>query len=132
MNYGYKFKALQDKIEALRKEAEGVKKSFDDATAFTDKFLNLCKDHGLSKIAIGVTHDSVDGCKDWPWSGDGSVFSNDHREDGTWPTIWRVVKEANISGGCGNTMQHQADTSRLVDGVYHLKNGKWHKLEDER
>ena len=62
-----------------------------------------------------------------------NVFANGENEYG-FPKIWDVVSEMNISGGCGNGAQHQIDlaaSARLIDGVYELQDGAWHRLEEE-
>jgi hypothetical protein len=99
------------------------------AADFTVNFLEICKRHRIDKVAIAVAHESIPRSTEFPFGYTGSIFTQDARTKDGWPSIWRVVEEAGISGGCGNTDQHSANTAKLIDGCYHLKNGKWNKVD---
>lgn len=127
MNYGYEFGKLKSRVDELCSDIDRMNADFVESASFTDKFLNKCKQLGLSRVAVGIADQDTDGAKGWN-GGYGMVFSNDHRT-GTWPTIWKVIEDMQMEGGCGNSNQYQSSSvHRLVDGVYELKDGNWIKL----
>jgi hypothetical protein len=132
MNADKELQYLTSELEQLNYEFGSFKKRYEIAHKFTQKFLNECGKAGYTRISIGKKHPSIPQTTTWPFGYNGSVFAwpEDVREIG-WPSIWRIVDRLKINGGCGNSHQHQIDTSKLLDGVYHLKNGNWIKVEAE-
>lgn len=129
MDWGYKFESLQEKITALQDEVTALGKAYAEAVEFTLHFLEVCEKYNLSLVSVGKATTKIEGSIHFPFRHSGSVFADGQDEDGL-PTIWRVVKELDISGGAGNKGQHQINCSaKMVDGVYELKDGKWRKLE---
>jgi len=126
MNFEWKIKFLEEKIRSNLTELKVLKKRLREAKKFTAKFLNECAKQGIKEVGIGKIPPSV---KDWPFSGNSSVFGIGRDKNG-WPAIWGVVHKLGISCGAGNTDQHQADTSNLIDGIYKLKQGKWIRLKE--
>jgi hypothetical protein len=128
MNFELEIQRSESQLNDAVAEIKRIKEQLKDARVFTAQFLTKCKKYKITKVSIGRKHDSVESTVNWPFGHEGSVFSDDV-ECKMWPAIWRVVEEMGISGGCGNLNQHNANTSRLIDGVYHLKDGKWMRVE---
>ena len=128
MDFDFKIKMLEEKIASNLTELKLIKKQLADAKKFTSKFLDECVKSGIKKVGISKTIPEVD----WPFeTGNGSVFGIGRDKTG-WPAIWGVAERMGISYGGGNTGQHQANTSRLIDGIFELKKGKWIKIEDKK
>lgn len=127
MDYGYRFTELNDRANSLAAETQIALSEYKKACKFTSVFLGECESAGIKAVTIGVSHKCVPSSVGWPFSSKGSVFAMGKSENG-WPAIWGVVERLGISGSCGNSDQHAADTSNLVDGAYELKSGKWIKL----
>ena len=130
MNFENKFKSLEREMGLLSSQLKGLKDEFESARDFTSIFLQCCEKHGVKTVSIATKTDLLEGCKDWSFGFEGSVFADEL--EGTRPAIWAVAEEMKIYGGCGNTGQVQANCSRLINGVYRLENNKWIRLEDER
>ena len=118
---------LQDSIA----EANGQIARVEAARAKTAEVLTLAGERGVDRVAIGKSHDSMPatiGCGDWARS---SMFQHPpDKDDATgWPVIWGVAKECGVHGGCGNRGQVQVNGEMLIDGVYHLREGKWFRVE---
>jgi hypothetical protein len=129
MDFGLRFVELKKDIQRLSEKADALAQSYAEAEDFTSKFLTQCSKHRIKLVSINKKTDLIEGCRTWPFGYDGSVFADGRTKDG-WPTIWSVVEELGISGGCGNSGQHKiTDSARLVDGVYRFENGKWIKIE---
>lgn len=123
-------------INSIKERLRDVENSIKEAGSYTDAFLKVCKKHKLTKVAIGVKHASIKSSIEWSgvFGTRGSVFSDGDDKEG-WPTIWAVAKESGVGGGAGNVGQHQISSvaqARLIEGVYHYKNGKWKRLEGEK
>ena len=100
-----------------------------EAEDFTLRFLKCCSKHHIKLVSIGKRTNLIESTKSYPFRCDGSVFADGISRDG-WPTIWGVVEEMRISGGAGNTGQHEVSCdAKLIDGVYEFKNKKWRKIE---
>ena len=130
MDWSYKFENLQNEIKGLSERADRLAQAYAEAEDFTRKFLAQCSKHKIKLVSIGVRTDLIEASKTYPWACSGSVFAEERTQDG-WPCIWSVVSELDISGGAGNSDQHQINRdaqSRLIDGVYEFKDKKWHKI----
>lgn len=133
MNFDARFQNIVEKQEKLKAELDNVVAAYNEARSFTQSFLNCCTKHEISTVAINVRTKKIEESVSFPFDPCGSVFANGNNEHG-FPKIWGVVSELNISGGCGNSAQHQIDcaaSARLIDGVYELQDGVWHRLEEE-
>ena len=138
MDFELKFNALKSEIErekkyleSLEKEIEKQEKDYTECLFFTDKFLKRCSAHKIKAVCINERNPIVKESITYPFGEKGSVFANGRTKDDV-PAIWRVVEEMDISGGCGNTNQHQINElgmSKLIDGVYEYKDGKWNKIQ---
>ena len=129
MEFGYKFDELKKQIECLEAKANSIAEAYAEAEDFTLRFLKCCSKHHIKLVSIGKRTDLIESAKSWPFGCDGSVFADGKGRDG-WPTIWGVVEEMDISGGSGNTGQHQISCdAKLIDGVYEFKDKKWRKIE---
>lgn len=116
------FKQIEDaevKLKTLQAELKDAKKQ-------TTAFLKKCAEYDITKVYIGVSPEE----REWPFGGCGSVFTvgNAKAPSGDWPAIWGVVEELGISGGAGNTDQHQVRNENLIEGVYEVKNGNWRRV----
>lgn len=129
MNWGYKFSELQTQINTLQDKANRLAEAYAEAEDFTLKFLACCEKHHIDLVSIGQRTDRIKSAKKYPFDVKDSVFADGtDSEDG--PYIWSVVSDMGISGGCGNSGQHQIrNSAKLIDGVYELKDGTWRKVE---
>lgn len=121
---------LEDRMKYTKELIDNFARAYSEAREFTSKFLDCCERYNISLVSIGVRTDKIKNCANHPFSCDGSVFA-EGKYNG-WPAIWYVVGEMGISGGAGNTDQHQISRKAktdLIDGVYSLKNGVWEKVE---
>ena len=129
MEFGYKFDELQKQIECLEEKANSLAEAYAEAEDFTLRFLKCCSKHHIKLVSIGKRTNLIESTKRYPFGCGGSVFADGRSRDG-WPTIWGIVDEMGISGGAGNTGQHQVSRdAKLSDGVYEFKNKKWRKIE---
>ena len=129
MDFERVIESAQQDIIAAKKKLDNIQDQLKAARTFTAQFLAKCKDSGIDKVSICRKHKSIPGTMDWPFGHEGSVFSNDVEEKSGWPAIWRVVTQCGIAGSCGNVNQHDANTAKLIDGVYHLSKGKWQRVD---
>ena len=129
MEFGYKFDELKKQIECLVAKANSLAESYAEAEDFTLRFLKCCSKHNIKMVSIGKRTGLIESAKGFPFGCGNSVFADGRDRDG-WPTIWGVVEEMGISGGAGNTGQHQVTCdAKLIDGVYEFKDNKWRKIE---
>ena len=129
MEFGYKFDELKKQIECLEAKANSLAESYAEAEDFTLRFLKCCSKHHINLVSIGKRTDIIESAKNFPFGRGNSVFADGRDRDG-WPTICGVVGEMGISGGAGNTGQHQISCdAKLIDGVYEFKDKKWRKIE---
>ena len=129
MNWEYKFNDLPEEVKALDQKANALLESYAEAEDFTLRFLKCCRKHNIKLVSIGTRTELIESSKTYPFSCCGSVFADGRSSDG-WPTIWGIVNEMGISGGCGNSGQHKVSCdAKLIDGVYELKDKKWRKIE---
>jgi hypothetical protein len=123
-NYTYEIKNIEDKLKE-------IKISLKSAEKFTQEFLNECGKEGITGVSVGVKSDRIEATKDFSFGCNNSVFqspSGTIGKDG-WVAIWGVVERMGISGGCGNSDQHQVSNDNLIQGVYELKGKNWRKVE---
>ena len=129
MEFRYKFDELQKQIECLEAKANSLAEAYAEAEDFTLRFLECCRKHNIKTVSIGKRTGLIESAKNFPFGYGDSVFADGRGRDG-WPTIWGVVNEMGISGGAGNTGQHQISCdAKLIDGVYEFKDKKWRKIE---
>lgn len=129
MNFAYEIKKLKRRIEEDTSALETLTTQFEHATEFTGEFLDECAKTGMTKVGIQKTHKSIPTSVTFPFGSCGNIFGAGRDKTG-WPAIWGVVERCGISRGCGNTDQHQANCENLIDGVYHLRKGKWFRLKN--
>ena len=137
MNYENQIGFLQRDIKDLQKAINELQDNYDNALFKTSLFLDECKKGGITKVTIGKKHHSVPASISFSFGAHGSVFQyvpkkNKDKKEGYsngWPPIWTACGKAGISTGCGNPDQHQVNDISVIDGVYHLKNGEWHKVD---
>jgi hypothetical protein len=120
---------FENRIAELERETKAIKNELKEARVFTGKFLSICSKYKITRVAIGVSHESVKSSINFCFGGSGSIFSDEVRDNDDFPAIWKAVEEAGISGGCGNSYQHQADVSKLVEGTYNFYKNKWQKID---
>ena len=129
MNFDSRFAAIEQKQKELEKLIENLSVAYNEAREFTENFLKCCERHGINLVSVATRTKKIDKCATYPFGCEDSVFA-EGCENG-WPTIWAVVEEIGIGRGCGNSNQHQITwdaMSKLVDGVYELKDGVWMRL----
>ena len=139
MNFEKMFKELDQDILSFKKDTEDrakslsnqlsyIKKSYKSCKDFTSIFLSNCKKLGIKKVSIQRAHGSIPKSKDFPFGVEGSIFTTYSRDEHGTPNLWIAVGQSQIKSSCGNGDQTQCDCSNLVDGVYHLKEGRWKKV----
>ena len=129
MEWLYKFDELKNQIECLEAKANSLAEAYAEAEDFTLQFLKCCSKHNIKLVSIGKRTNLIESTKSYPFDSKGSVFA-DGRDRNGWPAIWGIVDEIGISGGAGNTGQHQVTCdAKLIDGVYEFKDKKWRKIE---
>ena len=129
MELGYKFDELKKQIECLEAKANSLAEAYAEAEDFTLQFLKCCSKHHIKLVSIGKRTNLIESTESYPFGCGGSVFA-DGRDRNGWPAIWGIVEEMGISGGAGNTGQHQVSCdAKLIDGVYEFKDKKWRKIE---
>ena len=129
MNWGFRFDDLQKEIRTLSERMNELAEAYAEAEDFTLRFLTQCSKHHIKLVSIGKRTNLIESAETYPFDCRGSVFADGKSKDG-WPVIWSVVEELGISGGAGNSGQHQIKSSaKLIDGVYEFKDKKWRKVE---
>ena len=129
MKFGYKFDELQKQIECLEAKANSLAEAYAEAEDFTLQFLKCCSKRHIKLVSIGKRTNLIESTKSYPFGCGGSVFADGRDRNGR-PAIWGIVEEMGISGGAGNTGQHQVSCdAKLIDGVYEFKDKKWRKIE---
>ena len=129
MNWEYKFKDLQEEVMELEEKANSLAEAYAEAEDFTLRFLKCCSKHHIKLVSIGKRTNLIESTKSYPFGFGGSVFADGRDRNGR-PAIWGIVEEMGISGGAGNTGQHQVNCdAKLIDGVYEFKGKKWRKIE---
>ena len=137
-NFDFKFKKMNEKIDAVNKDMESLAIEYMEARDFTQQFLDCCRKHNISGVSIERWTDKIESAKEWGNESDMVYSDAIESEDAGpgmagWPSIWHVCSEMDISKGCGNKGQHQANCSRLIAGVYRFtEDGRWIRLEDEK
>jgi hypothetical protein len=127
MDYESRINELGFEIQNLSRLHAEIKIDFDNAKKLTSKFLSNCKQHGIKKVSIGTRHESIPASMTFPFGVINSVFSVSKNNT----EIWDACRDAGVGGGCGNADQHQLNRigQSMIDGVYHLKNGTWRRVE---
>ena len=129
MEFGYKFDELKKQIECLEAKANSLAEAYAEAEDFTLQFLKCCSKHHIKLVSIGKRTNLIESTKSYPFGCEGSVFADGRGRAGR-PAIWGIVEEMGISGGAGNSGQHQVNCdAKLIDGVYEFKDKKWRKIE---
>lgn len=132
---------IENKRETIKRDIETMQAFLDvidEKLSFTLEFLQKMGAVGYTKVSVGKKHRSVPSSDSWPFNHGDSVFgfvpkyneATSKTSNRGWPPIWGVVEQMGISKGAGNSHQHQADTTNLIDGVYHLKKGQWVRIDD--
>jgi hypothetical protein len=128
MDFETRLKSLEEKLKSLEEKLTETQQAFADAWENTQRFLGHCEANDIKLVSICTATDKVPESKTFPFGVRGNVFAKGRGKDG-WPKIWRACEDAGVGVGAGNTDQHQVDASRLVDGVYELKRGKWSRVD---
>jgi multidrug efflux pump subunit AcrA (membrane-fusion protein) len=116
-------------LERSIERAQSAIESLDKAAVKTAQVLEIAKNVGVKALSIGMKSARVRN-EAWPFGYKGSIFTvPGARDPYGYPLAWTIAEQAGISGGCGNTGQHSVDDSLLIDGVYELRAGKWHKIK---
>lgn len=133
MNFKYKLDGIEEEIKKCVNELKATRAELKECIAFTGKFLAICKELGVKKVAIGVSRPSVKSSTSFGFGPSSSAFADEEtRDEYSRPAIWEAVERAGISGGCGNSGQHQINgigLAKLIDGCYHLNKGQWKKVD---
>lgn len=131
MDFDCKFQQIHNKMDALTSDIESLAKSYAEARAFTENFLDCCKRNGVSTVAIMASTDLIPKSKTFSFGVTDSVFATERDKSG-FPAIWRICTTCGVHGGCGNTDQAQLNSkgqAYLINGVYTLKDGVWSRQE---
>ena len=126
MNFDQRINDMESSIKSCLQSLEIIKTDLAAATEFTAKFLDECERSGIKRVGVGRLPKN----KTWTFGPSGSVFTfGGERDKSGCPAIWGVVTRLKISNGAGNSDQHQANLSNLIDGVYELREGNWRKMD---
>lgn len=131
MDFEKRISDIEIRTQNLIDDIHRIKKDYELSKDFTSKLLLECKNTGITKVSICKRHKSLPQSTNFSFGVNGSIFAfqpKKIKDKSVWPPVWGVVKKMGISHGCGNSNQHQIDSSNLVDGVYHLKSGQWKKI----
>jgi len=132
MNFEATFQRLHSELKDVKTQLEKLEETFRTNKKYTSDFLAVCEELGIKTVAIQTRSKRVKASVDFPFGVAGSVFASGYGDGKTWPVIWKAVEIFNISGGCGNIDQHSISSeaqSKLVDGVYTLKQGQWNRID---
>ena len=132
MNYKIHVERAISKARSTISEIEHSIINLEEALDKTSEFLKICGSLGIKTVGIRKTHEDIKSSSSWHDGFDAVYADESTNKDGSgWPAIWEAVEIAGISGGCGNSGQHQIQhDAKLIDGVYRLKNGKWKMIQD--
>lgn len=129
-NFDFQAAHLDSRVTALGTELADFEERLAVARVRTAKLLGIAKDLGVTAVSVGKKHSRV-GNENFPFGAGGSIFTPpDERVDGR-PAAWELAEIMGISNGAGNTGQHQADISELIDGVYEIRKGQWRRVDLE-
>lgn len=134
MKFEQEIKSIEGTLQHLSSNVKTLKAELEYARVFTNKLLTKLAKAGYKKVSISTKTDLIPSSKTWPFGHEGNLFAMGPIEDEVkdkegWPAVWTVVKELGIGEGAGNSGQYQIDDSRLIDGIYEFKSGKWLRLE---
>jgi len=128
MNFEARFSRLESALASVSNDLALARTEYAKANDFTTKLLYECGEVGIKEVAIGVADKSVPESMEFVFGARGNIFAMGRDKSG-WPSIWGCVDRAGIASSCGNSNQKQInDESQVVDGVYHLRDGKWAKV----
>lgn len=128
MNFEAQAKSVAYSVERAQSDLKALSLKLRRAYVKTEELLAIASEVGVTALSIGKKHPLV-GNEEWPFGVSGSIFTHpDARHNGS-PAAWHITEKAGVGGGCGNTGQHQADTSNLIDGVYECRGGVWSRVD---
>ncbi len=123
-------KQIKERQEALNIFVKETCDKLEEAGKATAKFLDLCLQSDIKLVSVCRKTEKIPQTKTFPFGVYESVFTLESaRSANGCPAIWGVVEKAGISGGAGNTAQHQIKGDTLIEGVYQFSRGKWRKVE---
>ena len=131
MNYKQRFETLHSNFNREKERMETLIAEYESAIEITCDLLERCEKEKITKVAIGMKHESVPVTITWPFGYEGSVFTFSPTKNNGFPPIWGICDALGISKGCGNTDQRQVKYNSLVDGVYHFHDGWWVKVDEQ-
>ena len=129
-NFDQQGNYLQHQVDELSIKLSDYEERLAVARVKTSTLLRLAKENGVTAISIGKKHPRV-GNENFPFGGAGSIFTPKDERIDDYPAAWRLAELMGISYGAGNTGQHQADVSELIDGVYEIRKGAWYRIDLE-
>jgi len=125
-------------VRSLITQAEQIEARIQQAKKNTEAILAACDSVGVTVVGIGAKSDDLKDSRGHPFGADGSIFA-DGRSKEKWiqkggkveerdgyPVAWEIARKSGLSGGCGNTGQHQI-VGEVLNGVYRCVNGVWSK-----
>jgi len=134
MDFDRELKYTKAAIERLKAELDALRANYKEAQKNTILLLDKCSPY-YTAISIGKSHNEVPNSVGFVFGAEGNIFG--YNEDdkkariNDRPAIWSIAEDMGISAGCGNSHQHQVRTSRLVDGVYKVQDGKWKRIDND-
>lgn len=130
MNFEQKASSLTRTVESAMQQLNALQSQLRHAATKTEELLAIASGVGVTALSIGKKHPLV-GNEDFPFGVSGSIFTPEENRHNGWPAAWHIAETAGISQGAGNSGQHQADTSNLIDGVYECRGGAWSRVDLE-
>jgi len=128
MDFEASAKSIAYQVERAQSDLKALSVKLRRAAAKTEELLAIASEVGVTAVSIGKKHPLV-GNENWPFGASGSIFTPREDQHDGWPAAWHIAKKAGVSGGAGNSGQHQADTSNLIDGVYECRGGVWARVD---
>lgn len=129
-NFDYQADSLQRSAADLGAKIADFEERLAVARVRTASLLGIAKDNGVTAVSIGKKHPRV-GNEDWEFGTAGSIFTPKEERINDWPAAWHLAEAMGISWGAGNPGQHQANIEELIEGVYEIRKGKWHRIDLE-
>lgn len=116
-----------DEVQRLLERIADTRAKLIDAEKNTRNLLEIAASAGVTAIGIGKVGEDFG--LHWTFGTSGSIFTPEGARINGFPAAWHIAGRAGISQGAGNTGQHQADTSQLIDGVYECRGGMWRRTD---
>jgi len=128
MDFESQARSITYQVERAQADLKSLSAKLKRAATKTEELLAIASEVGVTSVSIGKVHPLV-GNESWSFSASGAIFTPKEDRHNGWPAAWHIAEKAGVSNGAGNSGQHQADTSNLIDGVYECRDGNWARVD---